>query len=159
MAAHSHHIAVPRIPLLGALLLIGLTLLTVAGVRLSGTDISNRSAADVIAERSLRFEDRADGAVLVLDANAATPGAAPLRVIDAGSHGFLRGALRALVRSRRLAGLGPETPFRLVAHSDGRLTLEDPATRERVDLESFGPVNAAAFAQLLPAPRPAALTR
>jgi hypothetical protein len=32
-----------------------------------------------------------------------------------------------------------------------RLTLADPATGERVDLESFGPTNAAAFAQLLTA--------
>ena len=33
----------------------------------------------------------------------------------------------------------------------GSLTLVDPATSERVDLESFGPTNAAVFAQLLAA--------
>jgi len=77
----------------------------------------------------------------------------------AGSGGFLRGALRALVRHRRLAGLGAEAPFLLVAHADGRLTLEDPATRHRVDLESFGPTNSAVFAQLLATPRPAAAPR
>ncbi|WP_088278664.1 photosynthetic complex assembly protein PuhC [Ideonella sp. A 288] len=159
MSTHSHAMAVPRAPLIGAALLVGATLLAVAAIRLSGMDIASRSEAVVVAERELRFEDRPDGSVLVLDAKLSDPGAAPLRVIDPGSHGFLRGALRALVRSRRLAGLGPETPFRLSAHADGRLTLDDPATGERVDLESFGPVNAAAFAQLLPAPRPAAAPR
>ena len=44
----------------------------------------------------------------------------------------------------------------LTARADGRLTLVDPATSERVDLESFGPTNAAVFAQLLAAPQPLA---
>jgi putative photosynthetic complex assembly protein len=148
MSTHSHDVPVPRGPLLAAALLIGATLLAVGGVRLSGMDLSSRSVAPVVAERDLRFEDQPDGSVRVLDARQ--PGAAPVGVIDPGSGGFLRGALRALVRTRRMAGLGAETPFRLVAHADGRLTLEDPATRERVDLESFGPTNAAAFARLLP---------
>lgn len=149
MSTHSHHIAVPRGPLIGAAVLVGLTMAAVATLRISGTDLGSRSAAPVVAERELRFEDEPDGSVRVLDARA-DAAAAPLRIIEAGSNGFLRGALRALVRTRKLAGLGPQTPFRLVAHADGRLTLEDPATHERVDLESFGPMHAAAFAQLLP---------
>jgi hypothetical protein len=48
--------------------------------------------------------------------------------VEPGTQGFLRGALRALVRERRQHGLGDEQPFRLLAHPDGRLTLEDPAT-------------------------------
>ena len=71
-----------------------------------------------------------------------------------GEQGFLRGALRALARERRVRGLGSEQPFQLIARTDGRLTLADPATGQRIDLESFGPVNAGAFAVLLgPAPR------
>ena len=38
------------------------------------------------------------------------------------------------------------------AVADGRLTLVDPGTGRRVDLESFGPTNSAVFAQLLPTP-------
>ncbi len=41
-------------------------------------------------------------------------------------------------------------PFRLSAWSDGRLTLEDPATGRAVDLEAFGPTNEATFVRLLP---------
>ncbi len=145
---------VPRGPLLGAALLIGIALLAVATIRLTGVDVSTRSQAAVVAQRALHFEDAADGSIRVFDATAPrAAGAQPLRVIDAGSGGFLRGALRALVRQRRSAGIGAETPFQLTAHADGRLTLLDPATAERVDLESFGPSNSALFAQLLGAAR------
>ena len=64
-----------------------------------------------------------------------------------------------LARERRSAASGPEPPFELIARADGRLTLADPATGERVDLESFGPTNAGVFARLLTAAaRPGALS-
>lgn len=156
MSTHSDEIRVPRGPLLGMALLIGITLLAVASFRLSGTEIASRSQAAVVAERALRFEDAPDGSIRVLEVRAGAASgesATVLQVVAPGSGGFLRGTLRALVRERRAAGLGPETPFRLVAHADGRLTLEDPATAQRVDLESFGPTNAAVFAGLLAASR------
>ena len=150
---HSHDMPVPRVPLLAAAALIIATLVGVATVRLTGTDVSTRSQAAVLAQRALHFEDQADGSVLVLEAR---PGQAAqvLQVVEPGAGGFLRGAMRALVRQRRAAGVGPEAPFVLTARADGRLTLVDPATNERVDLESFGPTNAAVFAQLLAAPQP-----
>ena len=63
------------------------------------------------------------------------------RVVESvvGENGFVRGTLRGLARERKRQGIGPDQPFRLVAHVDGRLTLLDPATGRRVDLESFGP--------------------
>jgi putative photosynthetic complex assembly protein len=132
--------SMPRGPLLaiGALLLA--VLVGVATVRLSGTEIRTPDAA-AVAQRSLRFEDRPDGSVAVLDARNG-------QQIEAihGEAGFLRGALRALARERRKQGLGAEPAFELVARADGRLTLLDPATGER---ESFGPTNAATFARLL----------
>jgi putative photosynthetic complex assembly protein len=135
----------PRGPLMaiGALLLV--TLVGVAAVRLSGADIREPDAA-AVATRSLRFEDRPDGSVAVLDAVSG-------RQVHAiqGEAGFLRGALRAMARERRKQGLGSAPAFELIARADGRLTLSDPATGERVDLESFGPTNAGAFAQLLTA--------
>lgn len=139
----------PRGPLLaiGALLLVALV--GVASVRLSGVEIREPDAP-AVATRSLRFEDRPDGSVAVLDATSG-------RQIHAiqGEAGFLRGALRAMARERRKQGLGSAPAFELIARADGRLTLVDPATGERVDLESFGPTNAGAFAQLLTA-RPVA---
>jgi putative photosynthetic complex assembly protein len=137
-----------------ALLAIGAVLLTTflgaAAVRLTGTEIRTENAP-VLQMRELRFEDRRDGGVDVIDA-------ASQRVIHsmAGENGFFRGALRGLARERKRNGMGPERPFELSGHADGRLTLLDPTTGTRLDLGSFGPTNAAVFAQFLtdaPAPR------
>ncbi len=138
-----HPDALPRGLLVAIAAVVVVTLLGVAAVRLSGVAIHAPDAAPV-ASRSLRFEDGADGSVAVLDAKTG-------REVDRvqGEAGFLRGALRALARERRLRNLGSEAAFDLIARADGRLTLSDPATGERIDLESFGPTNAAAFARLL----------
>ncbi len=62
----------------------------------------------------------------------------PFEVVQ-GQNGFLRGTLRGLARARHSEGLDDRTPFHLAAWPDGRLTLDDPATGRRLDLEAFGP--------------------
>lgn len=101
----------------------------------------------VVAERLLRFQDRADGAVV------ATENGAEVAVFQ-GEQGFVRGIMRSMARQRRGEGLASAQPFRLTAWADGRLTLDDVATGERLDLEAFGPSNAAVFATLLPVKPP-----
>jgi hypothetical protein len=66
-----------------------------------------------------------------------------------GEAGFARGTLRGFARDRRARGIGPEAPLHLMGRADGRLTLFDPETGRVVDLESFGPVNAAVFKRFL----------
>ncbi|TNF53158.1 MAG: photosynthetic complex assembly protein PuhC [Burkholderiales bacterium] len=95
-------------------------------------------------ERSLRFEDRSNGDIAVFDAGG---GSEPVAVFS-GEQGFLRGSLRALARERLRRGQGPEVPFLLQGHPDGRVTLSDPASGERIHLESFGPTNVAVYSQL-----------
>jgi len=56
--------------------------------------------------------------------------------------------LRALARERHRENIGADAPFLLIGRTDGRLTLLDPTTQQRIDLESFGPSNAALFADL-----------
>lgn len=153
-AAHapSHDaVDVPRGALLGVAGLLATTLVAVALVRLTQAPPDSRSAAPVVAQRVLQFDDLPDGAVAVRDVHAA-PGQR-LSTVAAGEGGFLRGALRALVRERRAAGLGAEQPFVLMAHADGRLTLQDPATGRHLALEAFGPEQAARFARWLPPSR------
>ena len=103
------------------------------------------TTGQAIAARDLRFEDRADGAILIYDAASTTP----FEVVQ-GENGFLRGTLRGLARVRRSEGLDSSKPFHLAAWSDGRLTLEDMATGQRLDLEAFGHTNEAVFARMLP---------
>jgi putative photosynthetic complex assembly protein len=140
-ARHDH--SLPRWPLVAIAALLTATVVGVAAVRLSGTPIRSPDAS-AVASLSLRFEDRADGSVAIIDALSGRE----LERFD-GEGGFLRGALRALARERRMREIGPEAAFELIGRADGRLTLSDPATGERVDLESFGPTNAAVFARLL----------
>ncbi|RZJ85185.1 MAG: photosynthetic complex assembly protein PuhC, partial [Massilia sp.] len=102
-----------------------------------------------LSTRQLRFEDRDDGSIAVLDAK----GGALLYTVAPGTNGFLRSTMRGLVRERKREGQGPELPFELLGRTDGRLTLLDPATGRRIDLESFGTTNSAVFARLLPTPQ------
>ena len=90
----------------------------------------------------MRFEDQSDHGVRVSDGTTGQT----LTVLY-GEQGFVRGALRALSRERHARGIGSAPPFNLVARTDGRITLMDPATGQRIDLESFGPTNTAEFAR------------
>jgi putative photosynthetic complex assembly protein len=133
----------PRWPLLLIGAVLACTLVWVTAVRLSGTEITEPDAATV-ASRLLRFADQSDGGIAVIDAG---DGRTVAQIH--GEAGFVRGTLRALARERHMRGIGPQPPFELLARADGRLTLHDPATGQRVDLESFGPTNAGNFRRLL----------
>lgn len=133
------------LPLMAMVVLVLCALAATAAVRLTGINISQQADAPTLAQRTLRFTDTADGSLQVIDDRSGQV----LDTVVAGTGGFIRSTMRGLVRERKRRGLGPETPFELIARSDGRLTLVDPATQRRIDLESFGPVNAAVFARLL----------
>jgi putative photosynthetic complex assembly protein len=119
------------------------SLAAVAVVRIGGTEI-READAPAVKVRALRFEDRTDGSVDVID-HARGDVIANL----SGEQGFLRGAMRAMARERIRAGGTRTQPFDLIARADGRLTLVDPVAGTRIDLESFGPTNSAVFARLL----------
>lgn len=144
--SHSHaRETLPRGMLLalGALVLMTVVLAGVA--RWTGMGTAQRADAPTVATLELRFEDLADGGIGVLDARADRR----IATVAPGTNGFLRSAVRGLVRERKRQSVGAQTPFLLLARADGRLTLEDPTTGRRIDLESFGATNAAVFARLL----------
>jgi len=138
------HATFPRAPLVGAAGLVALALvIAVSGQGwFGGHGAATRERP--VAQRELVFADRADGAVLIYQAGQAEP-----MTVVTGEAGFLRGILRALARERRQDKLGHDVPFRLSAWPDGRLTLDDQADGQRIELEAFGPDNAAVFARLL----------
>ena len=102
----------------------------------------------------LRFEDRPDGSIAVIDYKTG-------KQIDAvqGSAGFVRGTLRGLAQERKRRGLDSGPPFELIYRADGRLTLSDTATGRLVDLESFGPNNAGTFFRLFNASNVVAVSK
>lgn len=133
----------PRGALLGAAALVGLTIVSAGSARLLGAR-QERPVASVLMARDLRFADRADGSVAVLDATTG----GTIDILAPGTNGFIRASLRSLAKRRQFDGDSSEV-FHLAALSDGRLTLDDPATGNPIELEAFGQTNEAAFARLL----------
>lgn len=133
----------PRAPLIGIFAVVGLALAAAGVGRITGAD-PILPPGSVVTTRTLRFEDRIDGAVVVRDHRNG-------REVDVlvGEQGFVRGTLRTLARERRSEGIGSREPFELTKWSTGRLTLDDAATGRRLELDAFGSDNVAAFARLL----------
>jgi putative photosynthetic complex assembly protein len=100
----------------------------------------------VLFERTFVFADRTDGGIDVRDV---ARGGEVVHVLPNTENGFVRGAMRALARRRRLANIGPEAPFTLTRYEDGRFTLSDPSTGESVEIGSFGPTQVQSFEELL----------
>lgn len=133
----------PRWVLFCAAGIIAFSLLSVGLIRITGNGPDQRAAAATL-QRSLVFQDQKDGSVRVEDGVTGET----LTVLY-GEQGFVRGSLRALTRERYSRGIGSTAPFELIARVDGRVTLFDPSTGQRVDLESFGPTNVAEFSRFL----------
>jgi putative photosynthetic complex assembly protein len=129
--------------LIGAL--VAVSLIGVGLVRLSGYEPNAPRPGVALSERELRFEDRIDGSVAVLDARTGQTAT----TLSPGTNAFIRATLRGLAQDRMRRDLGPDAPFRLTQWADGRLSLSDPATGRQVELIAFGTTNAQAFARLL----------
>ena len=135
-----------------AVVLLGMalsTLVLVGIARWTGTKVEQFDSP-VTSSRALRFEDTPNGAVAVID-----PGTGSEIARFEGEQGFVRGVLRAISRERKRRGVDHHLPLLLQGHADGSLTLDDTATGERINLESFGQTQRASFAALQNAPTPA----
>lgn len=151
-AQHANTVPRPALAMAGAL--VTLTLVLTALVRLGVLDreavpAEARAQAGVEAStvRHLVFEDRADGAVVVRDADGGATVAVLIGEKDGG--GFVRGVMRGMARERRMAHASAAVPFALTGWSNGSITLRDPATGRAIELGSFGDTNRAAFARFL----------
>ena len=146
MSNHIHTQKVPRGFLLAAAVLIIGTVSLAASAR--ATRLAEAPVFQAPRESvEVRFEDRPDGTLAVLDANTGRQ----ISAVAPGTNGFIRGVVRGMFRSRKLEAIGKENVFVLMREAEGRLTLTDPATHRRVDLDSFGPTNSAAFGNILAA--------
>lgn len=152
MSEPFENVPFPVWPLRAAAALAVFAVVVTAGARFFGLGTVMQPESPVRVERQLRFVEHVAGGNGI--------GAGGIDVIDArsglkidelrpGTDGFMRATLRGLARERRRNGLGQEVPFKLALHVDGSLTLVDPATSRRIELQAFGPSNSGAFARLL----------
>ena len=130
---------------IGKMLIADVIIIVLLLVFINSRDLSTVREPDAspVKVLQLRFEDRPDGSIAVIDYKSG-------KQIDAvqGEAGFVRGTLRGLAQERKRRGLDSGPPFELIYRADGRLTLSDTATGRLVDLESFGPTNAGTFFRL-----------
>lgn len=135
----------PKTALIGAALLIGISISFAAFARLSGVGVSKVQTTTPAVQRDLRFVDGKDGSVEVHAAADDTL----VAVLPPGTSGFVRVVMRGLASDRKRLGGSDDQPFRLTRWDDGRLSISDPVTRKVVHLDGFGQPNRQAFAQLL----------
>ncbi len=135
----------PRVPLIACGAVVSLALLSAGFTSITGVGQHKVVLPTAIEQRDLIFADRADGAIVITE-----PGAAgvPVRVIQPGTDGFIRVAVRGLAFERERNGVGSAAPFRLMRSADDRMWLIDPETNGKVEVSAFGPGNRNVFAQL-----------
>ena len=155
--AHRHAELLPRSALIGAAALVLFALFATSVMRIAkippaASPVLLREQAQIqpITSRDLRFIDRADGAVVIVDARGTTASV----VAPGETTGFIRGVMRGLARERRAMGIGDGPPFTLTLWRDGELSLTDTATGRAIELTAFGTTNRATFAALLDAKGP-----
>ena len=135
---------IPPQALIAAGLLIGAALLYAGFGRQAGLGQAPPSGASAVRSVELRFHDAQDGGVVISDQHGRE-----VERLAPQTNGFIRGVVRSLVRARRQDRVEADPPFRLTQWSDHRLTLEDPATGQSIDISGFGKDNRGAFARLL----------
>ena len=139
-----HHKPFPKGMLWAAAALIAFSIVISLAGRLTDFGTVRNPEATPRAAYALTFADRADGAVAITNAPTGTL----VIALEPGTNGFARGVLRGLARDRKLEAIGRDIPFHLTSWSDGRLTLEDPATGRVVEVNAFGPTQIETFAKI-----------
>jgi putative photosynthetic complex assembly protein len=150
-----HDPTVPRGALIGAAAVLLFTMAMAGATRVgllphSADPDASRAAQNVAPtqSRELRFADRADGAVVVTDANSG----ATVKVVEFGQGGFLRATMRRMAKARIAAGKGAEPPFKLTLWENGALSLSDPQTGRESEIHGFGKDHSKMFADMLEDP-------
>lgn len=129
----------------GAVALVLLTIVAVAGLQLSGPSAGPYAGQTPERIYELSFKDLGEDRVAVVDAGSQQT----IGIMERGNDGLLRGALRGFGRVRTRRGLPMDAPYQLVHWGTGRITLSDLKTNQHVPLDAFGPTSGGVQNELL----------
>ncbi|MGY4306571.1 putative photosynthetic complex assembly protein [Bradyrhizobium sp. USDA 4369] len=138
-------IIIPKGALRAAFALVAFALVAAGVGRLTGMGTVRNDHVAAVQTVALRFEDRPDGGISVVSPDSGKV----VGVVEAGGDGLLRTVLRSMAFDRQRHAIGSGPAFTINRWSDGRLSLDDPATGRRVDLAPFGVDNKRRFAELM----------
>ncbi|MBK1716548.1 photosynthetic complex assembly protein PuhC [Thiocystis violacea] len=144
------HRPFPKGVLYAVAALLSFTIIMIGVARLTGFMMPQAPVTAEVESRDLRFVDLDDGSLAVYDVATGEL----IHTLSPGEEGFIRGVLRSMERQRKGYQASISEPFHLARRENGMLTLEDPTTGILLDLRAFGETNQAAFADLMPSPRP-----
>tara|TARA_R100001129_G_scaffold12176_2_gene8038 strand:- start:203 stop:655 length:453 start_codon:yes stop_codon:yes gene_type:complete len=139
-------ITVPRGALVGAAVLIGLTMTAITTARHYDVGRLTVQTAQSRDQRMLIFEPLPNGEMMVLSEQRE-----PLAHLVIEGDTFAMTAVRALAMQRNDRELADEFHLLLQRDNDGHLELADPDTGRTVKLQGFGQASALAFARYLDA--------
>lgn len=135
----------PRGVLIAAGILVLASIAFAAAGRYADVGTVRMPVSTPVIETALGFADNADGSITVTEAASGRL----VATIPPESNGFIRGVMRGMARERMLHSVSADPPFLLTRWANGTLSLHDPTTGRKVELDAFGPTNAQAFAGLL----------
>ncbi|MGY3447835.1 photosynthetic complex assembly protein PuhC [Bradyrhizobium sp. USDA 4353] len=142
---HQPDIVIPKGALRAAIALVLFSLVAAGVGRWTGAGAVHTNHAAAVQTVALRFEDRPDGGISVVSPDSGRV----VGVVEAGGDGFLRTVLRSMAYDRQRHAIGSGPAFTINRWSDGRMSLDDPATGRRVDLGPFGDNNKRRFTELM----------
>lgn len=146
MHDHAHDAPIPRLLLRAVMGLVLFSIVAVLVGQFTERGLVMNPPVTAAEEVQLTFEAQPGGDMIVRNGETGVT----VAVLAADGDGFIRGVLRGMERGRALARLSHQPTYLLIRSTDGRLTISDPETGERIDLNGFGADNLAAFARLLP---------
>jgi putative photosynthetic complex assembly protein len=145
MASTQNRIFTP-VPLLATVLSLATVVAMIGAARTHGIRPEpSLPQATPLEQRILRFEDAAQGNVVVRDAKTGDV----IQTFGRGEGAFVRATVRALVHDRIKQGIQSSDDFRLETHNGAQLFLIDEASGRAISLNAFGPTNTAAFAAFM----------
>ncbi len=136
---------IPRFILRAAGALILFAFLSVMIGRATNTGLVLTPEATAVETRALHFANAPTGEMAITDDVSGQL----VALLSANGDGFIRGVLRGLARGRAVTRTTGGDVYVLTRYDDGRLSIADPVSGARFDLNSFGPDNLEAFARLL----------